>query len=57
MHYLGAGMHAAIGAARRGHADGAAGDARQRGLQRVLNAAAARLRLPAEEAAAVVFDA
>jgi hypothetical protein len=50
-------MHAAVGAARRGDADRLAGDRRERGLHRVLDGAAARLRLPAEEAAAVVFDA
>jgi hypothetical protein len=51
------GVHAAVGAPRGGEADGLSGDLRQGGFDRVLDRAAARLRLPAEEAAAVVLDA
>jgi hypothetical protein len=57
MHHLRARMHAAVGAARAGDAHRCIGNARQRRFERVLHGAAARLRLPAEEAAAVVFDA
>jgi hypothetical protein len=57
VHYLPAGVDAAIGPARGRHADRLAGDPGQRLLERILHGAAARLRLPAEEAAAVVFDA
>jgi hypothetical protein len=50
-------VHPAVGPPGRGHAHGSAGDRRQSRLERVLHRAAARLGLPAEKAAAVVFDA
>jgi hypothetical protein len=57
VHDLRPGVHAAIGPAGGGDADRIAGDRRERRLERILDGAAARLRLPAEKAAAVVFDA
>jgi hypothetical protein len=56
MDHLAAGMHAAIGAPRARGGYGSAGDLRQRRLERVLYRAAARLRLPAEKATAVVLQ-
>jgi hypothetical protein len=56
MGHLGAGMDAAVGAARAGQGHRRAGDRAERLLERILDRAAARLRLPAEEAAAVVLD-
>jgi hypothetical protein len=49
-------MHAAIGAACAGRADGVAGDLLKRGLEGILNRPAARLGLPAEKATAVVLE-
>jgi hypothetical protein len=57
VHDLRPGVHAAIGPAGGGDADRIAGDRRKRRLERILDGTAARLRLPAEKAAAVVFDA
>jgi hypothetical protein len=54
---LGAGMDAAVGPAGGRCPDWSAGDRRERRLERVLYAAAARLGLPAQETAAVVFEA
>jgi hypothetical protein len=50
-------MNTAIGAAGGSDAHRRAGDRRERRLERVLDGAASRLRLPAEETAAVVLDA
>ena len=50
-------MHAAVGPARSGDADLRAGDGGERRLEGILHGAAAGLRLPAEKAAAVVFEA
>jgi len=49
-------MHAAIGSAGAGHADRRAGNLTERRLERILDRAAARLRLPAEKATAVVLQ-
>jgi hypothetical protein len=49
-------MNAAVGAAGGSDAHPRVGDGRERRFERVLNSAASRLRLPAEEAAAVVLD-
>ena len=49
-------VHAAVGAACAGGGNLGSGDRGQRGLERILHRAAAGLRLPAEEAAAVVFE-
>jgi hypothetical protein len=49
-------MHPAIGAAGSRGRDSCAGDRSERRLERILNRAAAGLGLPAEEAAAVVFE-
>ena len=57
MHDLGGCVHAGIGAPRGGHLDGRVGETRERLLQVILHAAAARLRLPAAERRAVVFEA
>jgi hypothetical protein len=56
MHDLLARMHAAIGPPGAGHGHGFAGDGGKRGLDGVLHRAPAGLRLPAEKAAAVVFE-
>jgi hypothetical protein len=53
---LRAGMDAAVGASRANGGYGSAGDLRQRRFERVLDGAAARLRLPAEKATAVVLQ-
>jgi len=53
---LPAGMNAAIGAAGSGGGDFGTRDRDQRRLERILDRAAARLRLPAEEATAVVLQ-
>jgi len=57
VHHLSARVNATIGAAGAGHANRLGRDPGQCRLQGVLNRAAARLRLPAQEPAAVVFDA
>jgi len=49
-------MDAAVGATCAGGADGGAGDLGERRLEGILNRAAARLRLPAEKATAVVLE-
>jgi hypothetical protein len=49
-------MHAAVGPACAGDAHWFAGDAGKGGLERILDRAAARLRLPAEETASVVLE-
>jgi hypothetical protein len=49
-------MHAAIGSSGSRQRDAVAGDLRERRFDGILNAAAARLRLPAEKAAAVVLQ-
>jgi hypothetical protein len=56
MHYLLARMHTAIGAAGGSHAERLARDRGKRSLERILHAAAARLGLPAQKAAAVVLE-
>jgi hypothetical protein len=56
MHDLLARVHAAIGPAGADHGQGFAGDRGKRGLEGVLHRAPAGLRLPAEKAAAVVFE-
>jgi hypothetical protein len=56
MHNLRAGMYAAVGSTGGGDCDRDAGNAGQGRLESVLNSAAARLGLPAKEAAAVVFQ-
>jgi len=53
---LPAGMNAAIGAAGSGGGDFGTRDRDERRLERILDRAAARLRLPAEEATAVVLQ-
>jgi hypothetical protein len=49
-------MDPAVGPAGGGHAYRSGRDRGERALQRILHRAAARLGLPAEEAAAVVFE-
>src|SRR3954471_9541947 len=49
-------VYPAVGSPGGGHLRGRAGDCREGRLERVLHRAAARLRLPAEETAAVVFE-
>jgi hypothetical protein len=56
MHHLLARMHPAVGAPGADRGDGLAGDPFERRFEHVLNGAAARLGLPAEQAAAVIFD-
>jgi hypothetical protein len=53
---LRASVHAAVGAAGGGQRDRLASDGGERSLKDVLDCATARLRLPAEEAAAVVLQ-
>jgi hypothetical protein len=50
-------MDAAVGPACSGDRDRRAGDPGERRFERVLDAAAAGLGLPAQKAAAVVFEA
>ena len=57
MHHLAPGVHAAVSPACAGHANLHAGDCRQCGFECVLHGSASRLCLPAEKAAAVIFDA
>ena len=57
VNHLQAGMHTAVGPSGRRHAHRCAGDGAERRLERILYRAAAGLRLPAEEATAVVLDA
>jgi hypothetical protein len=56
VHDLLAGMNAAVGPSGASHRHRAAADVRQCGLERVLYRVAARLRLPALEAAAVILE-
>jgi hypothetical protein len=49
-------MHAAVGAAGSGGGDLRIGDRGERSLKRILDRAAAGLRLPAEEATTVVLE-
>ena len=49
-------VHAGVGAARRNRADGGVRDHGKRALEGVLHAAAVRLRLPAGEGRAAVFE-
>jgi hypothetical protein len=49
-------MHAAIGAASSGGGDLRIGDRGERRLERILDSAAAGLRLPAEETTTVVLE-
>src|SRR5439155_6718878 len=57
VHDLQAGMHAAVGPSRGADRERRPGDGGERRLERVLHRAAPRLGLPAEKAAAVVFEA
>ena len=57
MRHLRQGMHAGIRAPGCGQAHRLTGDGRKRALQVILDGIAGWLRLPAAEAAAVVFDA
>jgi hypothetical protein len=56
MYHLRQCMYARIGAARAMHSDFCAQKCCQRTFQRILNAATIRLRLPATELAAIVFQ-
>ena len=56
MRYLLDGMDSAVGPASAGGGDGRAGNGTERRLDCVLHGAAVRLRLPAEETAAVVLQ-
>jgi hypothetical protein len=56
VHYLLAGMHAAVSPSGAGYCHRRAGDGAYRRLERVLHRAASGLGLPAEEAAAVVLE-
>jgi len=49
-------VHAAVGAARGGGGNLDSGNRGERGLKRILERAAAGLRLPAQEATAVVLQ-
>jgi hypothetical protein len=49
-------MNPAVGTPGRDGADGGTRNAAERGLERILDRAAAGLRLPAEEATAVVLQ-
>jgi hypothetical protein len=57
VHHLTTCVHASIGPASGCCSHGLAGKVRKSPFQDVLNGAAARLRLPAMEPTAVVFDA
>jgi hypothetical protein len=56
MDYLIAGVDAAVGATCAGRGCWSAGNLLERRLERILHRAAARLRLPAEKATAVVLQ-